>query len=69
MFPEFREKITELKTSDHHFMRLFEQHNALDQKVKNMEASITPASHDEIEKLKKEKLLLKDQLFAILAKD
>ena len=68
MFPEFREKITELKTTDHHFMRLFEQHNALDQKVKNMDASITPASHDEIEKLKKEKLLLKDQLFAILTK-
>lgn len=69
MFPEFREKITELKTTDHHFMRLFEQHNALDQKVKSMESSITPASHDEIEKLKKEKLLLKDQLFAILTKD
>ena len=47
-------------------MRLFDQHNALDQKVKNMEATITPATHDEIETLKKEKLLLKDQLYTIL---
>jgi len=66
MFPEYRELITQLKTTDHHFMRLFEQHNALDQKIKNMEASITPATHEEIEILKKEKLLLKDQLYAIL---
>lgn len=66
MFPEFRDKITELKTTDHHFTRLFDQHNALDQEVKNMEASITPATHDAIEKLKKEKLAIKDQLYAIL---
>ncbi len=68
MFPEFRDKITELKTSDHHFTRLFDQHNALDQKIKNMEASITPATHEEIETLKKEKLAIKDQLYAILKK-
>lgn len=68
MFPEFRERITQLKTTDHHFMRLFDQHNELDQKVKNMEAAITPATHEEIETLKKEKLLLKDQLYAILKK-
>ena len=68
MFPEFRDKITELKTTDHHFMRLFEQHNSLDHKIKSMEAAITPATHDEIEILKKEKLALKDQLYAILKK-
>jgi len=68
MFPEFRDKITELKTSDHHFTRLFDQHNALDQKIRNMEASITPATHEEIETMKKEKLAIKDHLYAILKK-
>lgn len=68
MFPEFRELITRLKTTDHHFMRLFEKHNVLDQQVKNAEANITPASHEEIEILKKEKLLIKDQLYDILKK-
>lgn len=66
MFPEFRDKITQLKTTDHHFMRLFDQHNALDQKIKNMEASIARASHEEIETLKKEKLAIKDKLYTIL---
>lgn len=66
MFPEFRELITRLKGHDHHFTRLFDKHNDLDQTIKNMEANIQTASHVEIEKLKKEKLLLKDQLYAIL---
>jgi hypothetical protein len=66
MFPEFRELITRLKGHDHHFTRLFDKHNDLDQTIKNMEANIQTASHVEIENLKKEKLLLKDQLYAIL---
>ena len=68
MFPEFRELITQLKTTDRHFVRLFDQHNELDQKIKNMEASISPGTHDEIETLKKEKLQIKDQLYTILKK-
>ena len=68
MFPEYRDLITQLKTSDNHFIRLFDQHNALDQKIKNMETHIEPGTQDEIETLKKEKLLLKDQLYAILRK-
>ena len=68
MFPEYRDLISQLKTTDHHFMRLFDQHTALDQNIKNMESSFTPAAHEEIEVLKKEKLLLKDQLYAILKK-
>jgi uncharacterized protein YdcH (DUF465 family) len=68
MFPEYRDLITKLKTTDHHFTRLFDKHNALDQKIKNMESHLTPATHEEIEVLKKEKLMLKDQLYAILKK-
>lgn len=68
MFPEYRDLITQLKTSDHHFLHLFDKHNELDQKIKNMEAHIEHGTHEEIETLKKEKLHLKDQLYAILRK-
>ena len=68
MFPEYRDLISQLKTSDHHFGRLFDQHNALDQKIKNMEARIETGAPEEIESLKKEKLQLKDQLYTILRK-
>ncbi|WGE67591.1 YdcH family protein [Actinobacillus equuli subsp. haemolyticus] len=68
MFPEFRELITKLKNSDTHFTRLFEKHNELDQRIKNMESNIELATNDEIEVLKKEKLHIKDELYAILKK-
>jgi uncharacterized protein YdcH (DUF465 family) len=68
MFPEYRELMTKLKTSDRHFVHLFEQHNDLDQKIKNMEAGQPLSTHEQIEVLKKEKLLLKDQLHAYLKK-
>lgn len=68
MFPEFRDLITKLKVEDAHFARLFEKHNELDQKIKNFEAGIEIATTSEIEVLKKEKLAVKDELYAILKK-
>ena len=68
MFPEFRDLISKLKTEDAHFARLFDQHNELDQKIKNMEANIELATQAEIEVLKKEKLRIKDELYTILKK-
>lgn len=68
MFPEYRDLITRLKGHDHHFTRLFDKHNELDQQIKNMESHIQPGTQLEIENLKKEKLQLKDQLYTILRK-
>lgn len=68
MFPEYRDLITKLKTEDAHFARLFDKHNELDQRIKNMESNIELATHTEVEVLKKEKLHLKDELYAILKK-
>ncbi|MBS0292793.1 MAG: DUF465 domain-containing protein [Proteobacteria bacterium] len=66
MFPEYRELITRIKGQDVHFTRLFEKHNELDHRIRNMEERIIAATVHEIEKLKKEKLLLKDQIYAHL---
>ena len=68
MFPEYRDLITQLKTTDRHFLNLFDQHNTLDQKIKNMESHIEPGTHEQIETLKKEKLALKDQMYTVLKK-
>ena len=68
MFPEYRDLITSLKGHDHHFTRLFDKHNELDQQIRNKEAHIEPGTQLEIERLKKEKLSLKDQLYSLLKK-
>lgn len=68
MFPEYRDLISKLKTSDLHFAKIFDKHNDLDQEIINLEndpvASVS--REQEIEAMKKEKLALKDELFKIL---
>ena len=66
MFPEYRDQITQLKTKDAHFVRIFDQHNALDQQIKRMESHAEPSTPLQIEQLKKQKLHLKDEVYAIL---
>ena len=68
MFPEYRDLISELKASDRYFLNLFENHNSLDQQIKNMESRLEPGTPDEIEVLKKKKLAIKDDLYALLQK-
>ena len=68
MFPEYRDLITQLKTTDRHFLNVFDKPNDLDQKIKNMESHVEPGTPTEIEILKKEKLVLKDELYTLLRK-
>ena len=66
MFPEYRDLITKLKTEDARFERLFDKHNELDKRIQHMEDRLEPATHEQIETLKKEKLHIKDELYTIL---
>ena len=68
MFHEFRDLISELKTTDRYFQILFEKHNARDQRIKNMESRLEPGTPDEIDVLKKKKLAIKDELYVLLQK-
>lgn len=68
MFPEYRDLISQLKTNDRRFQDIFNRHNDLDQKIKNVESRIELATQTEIETLKKEKLVLKDELYDLLRK-
>ena len=68
MFPEFRDLITKLKVEDAYFANLFDKHNELDQRIKNIESNIELGTHNEVELLKKEKLRLKDSMYEVLKK-
>jgi len=45
MFPEYRDLITRLKAENKTFARLFDEHNELDQRVKNIEAHAHRPGH------------------------
>ena len=66
MLHEYRDDIHELKQKDAHFTRIFEKHNDLDQKVEDAEAGRTILTDVELEILKKEKLLLKDEAYKMI---
>lgn len=66
MFPEYRDLISQLKTSHPRFHSLFEKHNQLDHKIAGLEGPTGNGYNEEVARLKKEKLRLKDELHQIL---
>ncbi len=67
MWHEYRELMSELKGKDAHFDKLFDKHNELDDKIKDAEAGRIFLDSLEISQLKKEKLLVKEELGEYLA--
>lgn len=65
-FPEFRDAIHRMKTSDAHFARLFNEYDTAEHAVHRIESGAEAASDVRLEELKKQRLMLKDQLFALL---
>ncbi|MCK9161326.1 MAG: DUF465 domain-containing protein [Arcobacter butzleri] len=66
MFHEHRDLITELKTKNARFVKLFERHHELDHEVEAAEAGRVHMDRFEIEGMKKEKLKLKDEIYQII---
>ncbi|ABB44184.1 Protein of unknown function DUF465 [Sulfurimonas denitrificans DSM 1251] len=71
MLHEYRDIITHMKESGNenaHFLRIFNKHNELDDKIIKAEKNEIILTDLEIETLKKEKLMLKDEAYSILVK-
>ncbi len=66
MLHEYKKEIHELKMENAHFARVFEKHNDLDQKIEDAEANRIILTDVELEILKKEKLLLKDEAYKMI---
>jgi uncharacterized protein YdcH (DUF465 family) len=67
MFHEYREIVTELKTTNTRFKKVFDAHNDLhDQIDKAEEGGVDHIDHMEIERMKKSKLKLKDEAYAMI---
>jgi len=64
--PEFSDKIHELKTSNAHFARLFDEYHNTDKEVRRIEQELETPSDDYTDEMKKKRLNLKDQLFDML---
>jgi uncharacterized protein YdcH (DUF465 family) len=65
-FPEFKERIHELKMQDAHFRRMFDDYHELTRSVEKMEDEVTPVSTRTEEEAKLKRLQLKDALYKML---
>jgi uncharacterized protein len=69
MLHEYRDIITHMKQNDAanaHFLKIFDRHNDLDDQITKVENGTVPMTDLELEKLKKEKLLLKDEAYGMI---
>lgn len=67
--PEYRDKIHEMKTSNSHFAKLFEEYDAVDHEIRRIEQGIETPADEYTEELKKKRLNLKDELYSMLKAD
>ena len=68
MLHEYRDIISKLKQENAHFAKIFEKHNELDKLITEVEEGREHMDDFELEKLKKEKLKLKDEAYAMIIK-
>ncbi len=68
MLHEYRDIISKIKVENPHFAKIFEKHNDLDKKIKDIDEGREHLSQIELENLKKEKLRLKDEAYMMILK-
>ena len=67
-FPEHKDTIHKLKTSDAHFARLFDEYHEVIRQVSRIEQEIETVADHVAEGFKKKRLALKDELYKMLKK-
>lgn len=67
-FPQFQEKIHELKVSDAHFRKLFDEYHDIEHQIHRINMGSEVANDNFLHELKAKLLFLKDELYAHLNK-
>ena len=65
-FPEYYDRIHELKINNSHFARLFEEYNTINREILRIEEGVENTTDEYLEELKKKRLLFKDKLYGII---
>ena len=65
-FPEHAERIHELKVGNAHFAKLFDEYHEINRAVHRAETNVEPTSDEHMEEMRKKRMVLKDELYAML---
>lgn len=66
MFPEYSEKIHDLKSEDDEFNRLFNEYHELTREIHRGETNVEPMDDHRLEDLRKRRLQMLDRVSAML---
>lgn len=65
-FPEYAEKIGQLRVNDNSFAEIMKNYDALDTRIRELEGLGAPVADETLEDLKKERVQMKDTLYTLL---
>lgn len=65
-FPQHKQKIHDLKTTDAHFARLADEYHQVNREIHRMETRVEPVSEEFEEMKRRQRMLLKDKIAAYL---
>jgi uncharacterized protein YdcH (DUF465 family) len=65
-FPEHLEKMHELKVSNAHFLKLFNEYHEINRAVHRAETNIEPTDDLHMEQMRKSRMMLKDEIYGML---
>lgn len=65
-FPEKKEKIHELKTTNTHFRKIFDEYHEADHAIHSIESGATPTTDAHLNELRIKRVSLKDSIYTYL---
>ena len=65
-FPEYKEKIHDLKVSNTHFRKLFDEYHEVDHQIHSYESGATATTDEHLHELRAKRVHLKDSLYSML---
>ncbi len=68
-FPALEQKIHDLKVSDNHFRKLFDSYHEINNEIHRIETGAENTSDEVLNRLRIERVTLKDELYSILTKN
>lgn len=66
-FPEYAEKMTELKVADGHFSKLADDYHEVNRAIHRAETNVEPTDQFNEEEMRKKRAALKDEIYRILS--
>ncbi|MCB9993804.1 MAG: DUF465 domain-containing protein [Hyphomicrobiaceae bacterium] len=65
-FPEYVDKMSELKSINAHFAKMFDDYHQINREVHRGETDVEPMSDDHLNELRRKRMHLKDEIYALL---